>query len=107
MDKKELQMLGFEIVAYSGDARSTMMTLLSEVRQGQFDNVDTKLAEIDESLKLAHNAQTSVLSQEASGEELDIGFIFIHGQDHLMTSILLRDLLQDFIELYKNQFNKK
>ncbi|WP_301185687.1 PTS lactose/cellobiose transporter subunit IIA, partial [uncultured Dubosiella sp.] len=25
----------------------------------------------------------------------------IHGQDHLMTTILLRDLIVDMIELYK------
>ena len=81
MNKEELQMLGFEIVAYSGDARSTLMTLLSEVRQG-----------------------TKILADEAAGSNLDIGFIFIHGQDHLMTTLLLRDLVQDFIELYKDKF---
>ena len=47
--------------------------------------------------------QTKILAQEASGEELDIGFIFIHGQDHLMTTLLLRDLIQDFIALYKER----
>ena len=40
-------------------------------------------------------------AQEAGGEQLDIGFIFIHGQDHLMTTLLLRELVQDFVELYK------
>ena len=32
---------------------------------------------------------------------MEMGFIFIHGQDHLMTTLLLRDLIQDFIALYK------
>ena len=39
MKKNELQMLGFEIVAYSGDARSTLLQLLKEARSGNFDNV--------------------------------------------------------------------
>ncbi len=34
MDKKELQMLGFEIVAYSGDARSTLLQLLKDCSNG-------------------------------------------------------------------------
>ena len=105
MNKEELQMLGFEIVAYSGDARSTLMTLLKEIRGGNFANVDKALKEADDNLKLAHNAQTQVLSNEASGEDLDLGFIFIHGQDHLMTTLLLRDLVQDFIELYQAQYS--
>lgn len=103
MNREELQMLGFEIVAYSGDARSTLLKLLREVRQGNFENIETELKDADENLKLAHNAQTKILAQEASGENLDIGFIFIHGQDHLMTTLLLRDLIQDFIALYKER----
>ena len=101
MNREELSMIGFEIVAYAGDARSSLMTLLKEVRSGNFENVDKYLKEADENLNLAHNAQTKILAQEASGENLDIGFIFIHGQDHLMTTLLLRELVQDFIEIYK------
>ena len=40
MNREELQMLGFEIVAYSGDARSTLLKLLREVRQGNFENIE-------------------------------------------------------------------
>ncbi|MDA7026764.1 PTS lactose/cellobiose transporter subunit IIA [Bacillus sp. CLL-7-23] len=101
MNKEELQMLGFEIVAYSGDARSTLLKLLREVRQGNFENVELRLKEADENLTLAHNAQTKVLTEESGGKDMELGFIFIHGQDHLMTTLLLRDLIQDFIELYK------
>ncbi|HFI0501407.1 TPA: PTS lactose/cellobiose transporter subunit IIA [Streptococcus suis] len=101
MDKKELQMLGFEIVAYSGDARSTLLQLLKEVRLGNMDRVEEALKEADNNLALAHNAQTKLLAQEAAGEDLPLGFIFVHGQDHLMTTLLLRDLIVDFIELYK------
>lgn len=101
MNREELQMLGFEIVAYAGDARSSLMELLREVRSGKFDNVEEKLKDADENLSLAHNAQTKILAQEASGKSMELGIIFIHGQDHLMTTLLLRDLVQDFIELYK------
>lgn len=79
MNKEELQMLGFEIVAYSGDARSTLLKLLKEVRQGNFEHVDSALKEADENLTLAHNSQTKILAEEASGKEMEMGFIFIHG----------------------------
>ena len=75
MNKNDLQMLGFEIVAYSGDARSSLLSLLKEIRVGDFSNVESKLQEADENLKLAHNSQTQVLSNEASGEDLELGFI--------------------------------
>lgn len=101
MSREELQMLGFEIVAYAGDARTSLMKLLKEIRGGNFDNVEEELKSADENLALAHNAQTKMLAEEASGKSMDLGVIFIHGQDHLMTTLLLRDLVQDFIELYK------
>lgn len=106
MDKKDLQMLGFEIVAYSGDARSSLLQLLKQVRSGNFDGVEEALKEADNNLALAHNAQTKLLAQEAAGEDLQLGFIFVHGQDHLMTTLLLRDLIVDFIELYKKTLNQ-
>lgn len=101
MNKEQLAMTGFEIVAYSGDARSTLLELLKEVRNGNYENVDTLLAEADNNINLAHKSQTEILQQEASGEDMEMGFIFIHGQDHLMTTILLRDLIGDLIELYR------
>lgn len=105
MNKEELSMLGFEIVAYAGDARSSLLKVLKDVRKGEFDQVAELLADADENLKLAHNSQTKVLADEASGVDLDIGFIFIHGQDHLMTTILLREMVEDFVELYKEKYN--
>lgn len=99
-------MLGFEIVAYAGDARSSLVSILQEARIGKFDNIEKYLAEADENLKLAHNAQTKALAEEAAGNDLEIGFIFVHGQDHLMTTLLLREMVQDSVEIYKQKFNK-
>lgn len=101
--KEELTMLGFEIVAYSGDARSTLLNLLKEVRTGDFSHVEEMLKDADENLNLAHQAQTKILAEEASGKDMEMGFIFIHGQDHLMSTILLRDIMNDFIALYKEK----
>ncbi len=80
--------------------RDSLMKL-REVRTGNFENVEEELKNADENLKMAHNAQTQILADEAAGKDMDIGFIFIHGQDHLMTTLLLRELVQDFVELYR------
>ena len=53
MTKDELSMVGFEIVAYSGDARSTLLSLLKEMRAGNFEHVEEKLKEADENINLA------------------------------------------------------
>ncbi|WP_195854125.1 PTS lactose/cellobiose transporter subunit IIA [Aerococcus tenax] len=101
MDKHEAQMVGFEIVAYSGDARSQLLNALKEAKEGNFVEADKLVDEAKQSLVDAHNSQSKMLSMEAAGEDIELGFIMVHGQDHLMTTLLLQDVIQDFIELYK------
>lgn len=101
MDKHEVAMIGFEIVAYAGEARSKLLTALNEAKEGKFENVDRLIEEANQSLTLAHNTQSSMLAKEAAGEDVEIGFIMVHGQDHLMTTVLLKDLIEHLINIYR------
>lgn len=101
MNKEEATMIGFEIVTYAGEARSILVKALSKARNGEFDEAERLVGEANESLVDAHNVQTNMLAKEASGENIELGFIMIHGQDHLMTTLLLKEIVTDFIELYR------
>ena len=97
MTKEDVTMVGFEIVAYAGDARSKLMIALNKAQNGEFEEAE----KAEECLIGAHNSQTDILGKEAAGEDLEMSFIMIHGQDHLMTTILLKELMKHLIELYK------
>lgn len=101
MTKEEGAMVGFEIVAYAGDARSKLVQALTEAERGNFDKAEQLVEESKECLTLAHKAQTEMLQAEARGESVEVGFIMVHGQDHLMTTMLLRDVVHSFISLYR------
>lgn len=101
MNREEVAMIGFEIVAYAGDARSKLLDALNLAKDGQFDQVDALIEQAGEYIQQAHAAQTSMLTKEAQGEDVEIGFIMIHGQDHLMTTILLKDLIEHLINIYR------
>ncbi len=101
MSRKDIGMLGFEIVAYSGDARSSLLEALKDARNGKFDGLEEKIQAAQENLNLAHAKQTEMLALDAQGKDLDIGIIMIHAQDHLMTTILLKDIIYDLINIYK------
>lgn len=102
MDKREVAMIGFEIVAYAGDARSNLLQALKEAKRGEFDNVDSLIEKANELILQAHKSQTEMLSKEAAGEDVELGFIMVHGQDHLMTTILLKDIIENLIDIYRN-----
>lgn len=101
MNKEEVTMIGFEIVAYAGDARSSLIEAMNAARDGEYDKAEELIKEADESITQAHNTQTEILAKEASGENVELSFIMVHGQDHLMTTILLRDLVEHMVELYR------
>lgn len=101
MNREEGAMVGFEIVAYAGDARSKLVQALTEAERGNFDQAQQLVEESKECITMAHKAQTDMLQAEARGENVEVGFIMLHGQDHLMTTMLLRDVIQSFITLYR------
>jgi PTS system lactose-specific IIA component len=101
MTKGESAMVGFEIVAYAGDARSKLVSALKAAEDGKYDEAEELITAATKCMDHAHQVQTEMLQAEARGEEVDVGFIMIHGQDHLMTTMLLKDVISNFITLYK------
>ena len=101
MTKEEVSMIGFEIVAYSGDARSKLLLAVEKAKQKDFTECDKLISEANDCLNDAHKSQTELLQLEARGENVDIGFITVHAQDHLMTTILLKDIINNLLDIYR------
>lgn len=101
MTKEEASMIGFEIVAYSGDARSKLLLAVEKAKSKKFGECKRLIEEAQECLNDAHRAQTELLQLEARGENIEIGFITVHAQDHLMTTILLKDIVNNLLDIYK------
>ena len=49
----------------------------------------------------AHNIQTEIIKNEVSGNNIDVSVLFVHAQDHLMTSIEAKSLIECMIKMYK------
>ena len=101
MLKEDAINTAFEIVAYSGDARSKLLLALNKAQAGDFTEVDTLVDKAKECLADAHRAQTLMLTSEARGENVDITFITVHAQDHLMTTLLLKDIIGTLLDVYR------
>ena len=101
LTRQEIGMIGFEIVAYAGDARSSLLEAIKCARRGEFEKIDGLVRDAQENLNIAHAKHTEMLALEAQGKDLEIGFIMIHAQDHLMTTMLLKDIVYDICEIYK------
>ncbi|AEB81500.1 TPA: PTS lactose/cellobiose transporter subunit IIA [Streptococcus suis] len=101
MNREEITLLGFEIVAFAGDARSRLMEALAAAQKGDYAKAEELVEAANACIVEAHHAQTSLLQKEAAGEDLAFSVTLMHGQDHLMTTLLLKDMMGHMIELYK------
>ncbi|WP_053217885.1 PTS lactose/cellobiose transporter subunit IIA [Virgibacillus senegalensis] len=95
--------IAFQIILYAGNGKSSAMEAIQEAKEGNFAEADRLIEEAGEELGKAHGYQTKLLQAEASGEGASVNVILIHSQDHLMTSMTVRDLAVEIIEIYRNK----
>ena len=101
MTAEELQMAAFEIILNSGNARSTVHEAFVAMREKEYEKAQVLLEQANAELVEAHHAQTKLLQEYAAGTEIKIEIIMVHAQDHLMTSMTLREVALEMLELYK------
>ncbi len=99
--REEISNIGFEIVAYAGDAETDLTHALEAARTGDFEKARELSVSANQSLIEAHNVQTSLLSQEAGGAVMEPTFIMVHAQDTLMTTMMLQREIKFFIDEYE------
>ena len=99
--KEELTNAGLRVVAFSGNARSNFLEALDLAKNGKFDEVDQYINMGMENLELASLAQKDFLENEDKASSQGLEILSIHAQDHYMTTLLLRDLINNLIDIYK------
>lgn len=103
MDQETLQGVAFEIILSSGDARTIIHEAFGNMRNSEYDEAAKKLEDANDALVKAHQAQTGLLKEYANGETIVMEVIMVHAQDHLMTTVTLREIALEMLELYKRK----
>lgn len=101
MDKEQMELVVFEIVNSAGMAKGIAYEALSEAEKGNFEKAENLLKEADEALLSAHNVQTEIIQAEVNGKGITPSVLFVHSQDHLMTAIEAKTLIEGMIKMYK------
>lgn len=92
------------LIMYGGDAKGKAIEAIEAAKAYDFDTADTRMAEANESLVTAHQSQTSLLTSEAQGEDVELSLLLVHGQDHLMNAITFIDLAKEVIDIHRKLF---
>ena len=101
MNQEELQVVAFEIILHSGSALTSVHEAFADMREGHYNEAAEKLEVANADLLEAHHAQTNLLQEYASGTDIKIEIIMVHAQDHLMTTMTLREVALEMLNLYR------
>ena len=95
------ELIALNLISNSGTARTKAFEALHKAREGKYEEAKMLLKESEESSLLAHNAQTELLQAEANGDNSNYSIIMVHAQDHLMTTLLLKDIIDNLLDIYR------
>ena len=101
----ELETIITELVVNGGNGRSKAREAVRAARNNQMEQAEALLKESNEAIAKAHEFQTTMLqnslNMEEGQEEAGVSLLIVHGQDHLMDAMVVRDLAVELIEMYR------
>lgn len=101
MDSERIQETSFELILASGDARTLVHQAFEKMRSSSFQEAHSLLKAANDSLVKAHKTQSKMLQVYASGTEFACDILLIHAQDHLMTTMTLREVALEMLIIYQ------
>lgn len=93
-----------ELVVTGGDARAKALEAVKAARTNDMAHAEKLMKECNEALTQAHNFQTSFIQEALNNDNekgVPGGLLMVHGQDHLMDAMVVRDLAREMIEMYR------
>lgn len=99
MDEQEQTVIN--LIVNAGSARSSAIEAIQYAKAGDIEKADESIQTAKETVNEAHHAQTELIQAEIRGEKNPLNLLMVHAQDHLMCALVVIDLAQEFIDVYK------
>ncbi len=100
-EMQDLEEVVMGLIINSGQARSLAYAALKKAKEGDFEQARALMAESRLSINEAHQIQTKLIENDQGEGKTKVSLILVHAQDHLMTSMLARELVTELIELHE------
>jgi PTS system cellobiose-specific IIA component len=89
------------LIIHSGEVRSYSMEAIQCAKNEDIAEARELIEKAEVELSKAHNIQTSLIQKEADGEKTELSLLMVHAQDHFMTSMTLKSLAVEIIDVHE------
>lgn len=97
----ELEATVMELIINAGESKSCAMEALMAAKAGKWDEVDNLLALSTAASKKAHKVQTALIGLDEGEGKVPVNLIMVHAQDHIMTAMLAKEMIEEFIAIHR------
>lgn len=91
----------FEIILHAGNARAEAYAALRAAQEGDFAAAEENLKQAETEVGAAHRAQADLIQKEAQGQKTEVSLLLVHAQDHLMTAMAEKNLIENMVGMHK------
>jgi len=99
--ENDLEEVVMGLIINSGQARSLAYAALKQAKQGDFAAARAMMDQSRLALNEAHLVQTKLIEGDQGEGKMKVCLVLVHAQDHLMTSMLARELVTELIDLHE------
>lgn len=99
--ENDLEEVVMGLIINSGQARSLAYAALRQAKQGDFVAARATMDQSRLALNEAHLVQTKLIEGDQGEGKMKVSLVLVHAQDHLMTSMLARELVTELIDLHE------
>ncbi|PDN45375.1 PTS N,N'-diacetylchitobiose transporter subunit IIA [Salmonella enterica] len=98
---EELEEVVMGLIINSGQARSLAYGALRKAKEGDFEAAKAMMDQSRIALNEAQLVQKKLIVGDQGDGKMKVSLVLVHAQDHLMTSMLARELIAELIELHE------
>jgi PTS system cellobiose-specific IIA component len=99
-----MEVISFKMIAAIGEAKSRIMHAMDLANERKIEEAKKMLESSNEKIVEAHHQHFDLIQKEANGEKVEIGLLFLHAEDQLMTTALLKDMAAQMIRMYETMY---
>lgn len=96
-----MELISFQIISSVGAAKSAYIEAMQLAKAGKIQEAKAKIKDGETLFVDGHRAHAKLVSQEASGEKVEIQLLLMHAEDQLMSSETIKIMAEEIIDLHQ------
>lgn len=103
LDELTGEQICFQLILHSGNARARLFSPSGNTATGSVQKAEELLQQAEDDLQQSHDIHFQMIQKEAGGGKNEFSLLLLHAEDHLMSTLTMKELVSELLELFKEK----